>query len=280
MRIDLHTHSRVSDGTSTPTELVHEAAAAGVDVLALTDHDSTAGWAEAAAAVPDAGVGLVRGTEISCTAGGISVHLLSFLHDPDDAALNAVLEASRTSRDGRAQAMVARLAEDVDLTWADVQAQASDGATIGRPHLADALVAKGYVADRAEAFASWLSPAGPYYVRYQAPDAVDAVQLVRAAGGVPVFAHPRASARGRVVDESMIREMAGAGLAALEVHHRDHTAADREYLTALAAELGLLVTGSSDYHGTGKLNRLGEHTTSEAVFEVIAAQGAVEVLTP
>ncbi|UFU05574.1 PHP domain-containing protein [Ruania halotolerans] len=280
MRIDLHTHSRVSDGTSSPAELMHEAASAGVDVVALTDHDSTAGWTEASAAVGAAQVALVRGAEISCTAGGISVHLLSYLHDPEDGPLSAVLDASRASRDGRAQAMVARLAEDLDLTWADVQAQAGDGATIGRPHLADALVAKGYVADRAEAFASLLSPAGKYYVRYGAPAAVDAVRLVRAAGGVPVFAHPRASARGRIVEEPVIREMASAGLAGLEVDHRDHTEADREHLRVLAAELGLFVTGSSDYHGSGKPNRLGEHTSSAEVLQVIEAEGHLEVVYP
>ncbi len=280
VRIDLHTHSRVSDGTSAPADLLAEAATAGLDVVALTDHDTTAGWDEAAAAVPETGVGLLRGAEISCTAGGISVHLLSYLHDPDDAPLATELERSRTSRDGRARAIVDRLSGDFDLTWEDVAAQAADGATLGRPHIADALVAAGVVPDRSAAFTSILAPSSRYYVRYHAPDAVEAVRLVRSAGGVPVFAHPRASARGRIVADAVVREMADAGLAGLEVDHRDHTDADRARLRALAGELGLFVTGASDYHGVGKPNRLGEETSSEAVLEAIEAAGSLEVLLP
>ena len=278
VRIDLHTHSRVSDGTQSPAELVADARRAGLDVLALTDHDTTAGWAEAAAAARAEGVALVRGTEVSCTAGGISVHLLSYLHDPDDPALAEVLAHSRSSRDGRARAMVDRLAEDFDLTWAEVAAQAGPGATIGRPHIADVLVARGYAADRSEAFTTMLAPSGRYYVRYHAPEVTEAVQRVLAAGGVPVFAHPRASSRGRVVSEEVIRELAEAGLAGLEVDHRDHTEADKALLRELAGELGLLITGASDYHGTGKLNRLGEHTTAPHVLAQIVERGRLAVV--
>ncbi|UFU04586.1 PHP domain-containing protein [Ruania suaedae] len=280
MHIDLHAHSRVSDGTSTPTELMVEAAAAGLDVVALTDHDSTAGWDEAAEAVPGTRVALLRGAEISCTAGGISVHLLAYLHDPDHAGLTAELERSRISRDGRARAMVELLAEDYDLSWDDVVAQAGSGATLGRPHIADALVAAGVVPDRTAAFASILAPSSRYYVRYHAPDAVDAVRLVREAGGVPVFAHPRASARGRVVADTVVQQMADAGLAGLEVAHRDHTDDQREQLRRLAGDLGLFVTGSSDYHGVGKPNRLGEETTDREVLETIEEQGRLAVVRP
>ncbi|CAM3365872.1 PHP domain-containing protein [Occultella aeris] len=280
MRIDLHTHSRVSDGTDAPALLMRDAAVAGLDVVALTDHDTTAGWAEAAAEVPATGVALVRGTEISARAGRMSVHLLSYLHDPDDEALAGELQASRGSRDSRARDMVTLLAGDYDLTWADVQAQAQPGTTIGRPHIADALVAKGYLVDRSAAFDRVLSPAGPYYVRYHAPDAVAAVTLVRAAGGVPVFAHPRAVLRGRVVSDDVIRELAEAGLAGLEVHHRDHAPAAVAELLALADELGLFVTGSSDYHGAGKPNRLGENTTTAGVLARIEEQGRLAVIRP
>ena len=278
VRIDLHTHSRVSDGTQSPTELVAAARRAGLDVLAITDHDTTAGWAEAGRAARAEGLALVRGTEVSCTAGGTSVHLLSYLHDPTDEALAEVLAHSRSSRDGRARAMVDRLAEDFDLTWAEVAAQAGPGATIGRPHIADVLVARGYAADRGAAFATMLAPSGPYYVRYHAPEVTEAVQRVLAAGGVPVFAHPRASTRGRVVSEEVIRELAAAGLAGLEVDHRDHTEADKDRLRVLAGELGLLVTGSSDYHGAGKPNLLGEHTTAPEVLEEITERGHLEVV--
>lgn len=280
MRIDLHTHSAVSDGTDSPMELMEAAGAAGLDVVALTDHDTTAGWGEASDAVGSVGVALVRGTEISTRAGAISVHLLSYLHDPDDAGLTAMFERSRSSRETRAQHMVERIGEDLPVTWDDVLAQAGEESTIGRPHIADALVARGHVSDRAAAFASVLHPSGPYYVRYWAAETADAIAAVRAAGGVPVMAHPRASARGRVVSVDVIRGLAEAGLAGLEVDHLDHTPEDRELLRELAAELGLLVTGSSDYHGTGKVNRLGEFTTAVEVLKEIERQGRLPIIRP
>ena len=280
MRIDLHTHSNASDGTDTPAELMRAAARAALDIVALTDHDTTGGWDEAAAQVTETGVGLVRGTEISTEAGGISVHLLSFLHDPTSPALTAIFEQARSSRAGRARAMVERIGQDIDLTWADVAAQTSDGGTIGRPHIADALVARGHVPDRAAAFATILRSGGPYYVRYWAPSTAQAIAAVRAAGGVPVMAHARASTRGRIVSTDVIRDLADAGLAGLEVDHPDHTEQDRQVLGDLAAELGLLVTGSSDYHGAGKPNRLGECTTIPEVLAAIEAQGRMPVLRP
>lgn len=278
VRIDLHTHSSVSDGTDSPTALLAAARDAGLDVVGLTDHDTTAGWPEAAAAAGPMGIALVRGTEISCKADGISVHLLSYLHDPEDPELAAVLAQSRNSRHERAREMVRRLSADTGLTWQDVAAHAHEGATIGRPHIADALVTRGVAADRSEAFETLLAPSGPYYVRYRAPEATAAVELVRKAGGVPVFAHPRAAARGRVVGDDVIREMAAAGLAGLEVAHRDHTKQDRRHLHHLADELDLLSTGSSDYHGRGKPNQLGEHTTHDEVLALIEAQGYLKVL--
>ncbi|WP_402464091.1 PHP domain-containing protein [Isoptericola aurantiacus] len=282
--IDLHTHSRESDGTDTPRQVLEAAAAAGLTAVALTDHDTTAGWADAAAAVARTGVALVRGVEISTRAatpaGGISVHLLAYLHDPEHPALLDELGRTRGDRMDRARRMTALLAQDFPLTWDDVVAQTHDGATVGRPHLADALVAAGVVASRDEAFATMLHPGAPYYVPHYAPDTADAVRAVLAAGGVPVMAHPRAGARGRVVTEATIEELAAAGLAGLEVDHRDHGDADRDRLRELAAELDLLVTGSSDYHGTGKLNRIGEHTTDADVLAEIERRGRLEVLRP
>jgi predicted metal-dependent phosphoesterase TrpH len=278
--IDPHTHSSVSDGTQTPTELLRAAATAGVDVLGLTDHDTTAGWAEAAAAVAGTGVALLRGTEISCSADGISVHLLSYLQDPDDPDLAGELARARTSRTQRARLMVARIAMDHELRWADVEAQLEPGATVGRPHIADALVAKGYVSTRSDAFATILSARGPYYVRYYAPDVLHAVRLVRAAGGVPVMAHPQASLRGRVVGYEVIEAMAEAGLAGIEVDHRDHEDGARRELRALAGRLGLFVTGSSDYHGAGKPNLLAEHTTAPEVLAEIEAAGRLTLVRP
>lgn len=278
MRIDLHTHSSVSDGTETPGELVASAAAAGLDVVALTDHDTTAGWAEASDAARRLGVALVPGTEVSALSRGVSVHLLSYLQDPADPALADVIAQTRDARLHRGRAIVERLSDDLPITWDDVLAQQSPGTVVGRPHIADALVALGVVADRTAAFADLLSARGRYYVPYYAPEAVEAVQAVLASGGVPVFAHPGADGRGRVVPDSAIEELAEAGLAGLEVHHRDHTPEQRARLTALADRLGLLVTGSSDYHGTGKDNVLGEHTTAPEVLAEIERRGRTAVV--
>ena len=266
MRIDLHAHSNVSDGTETPADVMASAARAGLDVVALTDHDSTDGWAEASLAAVQFGVALVPGMEVSCRTGqGISVHLLSYLHDPAHPGLLEEITKAKDARLTRAERMVTLLAEDYPLTWDDVIHHVAPGATLGRPHIADALVAAGVVADRSEAFTSILTSHSRYFVQHYAPDPATAVQLVRAAGGVPVFAHPVASARGRIVEERTYHEMIDAGLAGLEIDHRDNPEEGREFLRRLAARHGLLVTGSSDYHGTGKPNLLGENLTAPEV---------------
>ena len=271
--IDLHTHSTASDGTDPPAGLIAAAAAAGLHTVALTDHDTTAGWAEASAAALEHGVTLVPGAEISCLAGGIGVHMLSYLHDPAHAGLLAELAETRDDRLHRARWMVERISRDYDLTWADVQAEVGPDATVGRPHIADAMVRRGLVRDRDEAFATVLHPRTPYYRPHHAPEAADVVRLIRAAGGVPVMAHPRAGKRGRMVGPGVIAALAASGMAGLEVDHRDHDAADRELLRGIARDLGLLATGSSDYHGTGKVNRIGESTTAPEVLEALVAQG-------
>lgn len=280
MRIDLHTHSNASDGTDTPAQVMADAARAGLDVVALTDHDTTAGWDEAARSAAEVGITLVRGTEISTRSRAISVHMLSYLHDPTDADLAERNEVARTAREQRARTMVELLAHDYPLTWADVVAQTVPGTVIGRPHVADALVAGGFVADRSAAFANVLTADSRYYVPHLAPNTLDVVRTILAAGGVPVFAHPGADQRGRVVPDETIAELAAAGLAGLEVAHRDNSPQQRERLTQLAKELGLFTTGSSDYHGSGKPNRLGENVTAPEVFEEIEARGRLTVLRP
>ena len=269
MRIDLHAHSSASDGTQSPAEVVSAAAEAGLDVVALTDHDTTAGWDEAVAAAEHHGIALVRGIEISCQHKGISIHLLGYLPDPVAPGLLQELERSRESRQTRAQRIVDLLARDLPLHWDDVLEQIDPGATIGRPHIADALVAKGIVPSREVAFADFLYDGSPYYASHYAPDPVRAVRLVGEAGGVAVMAHPFASKRGRVVDDSVIEAMAAAGMAGLEVHHRDHDPEQVRHGLDLAASLDLFVTGSSDYHGAGKANRLGENTTDPIVLQRI-----------
>ena len=280
--IDLHTHSTASDGTDSPARLVEVAALAGITTLAITDHDTTSGWAEAAESAGRFQIGLVRGAEISAiartTGWGTGVHLLAYLHDPTHPDLVAETERTRDDRTSRARRMVALLGEDYPITWDDLLAQTKPGTTIGRPHIADALVAAGVVRDRDEAFATMLRTGTRYYVGHYAPDAVTTVKAVRAAGGVPVFAHPGADARGRVVPDSTIEELAAAGLAGLEVDHRDHTPDTRRRLRDIAESLDLLVTGSSDFHGSGKRNLIGENTTEPEVLEAIVEQGTLEVL--
>lgn len=280
MRIDLHTHSTASDGTQSPEEVVASAHEARLDVMALTDHDTVAGWGEAAGAAARLGVGLVRGVEISCAHRGASVHLLGYLVDPAHAGLAAEFARARESRVTRLEVMVERMAADgIPITYEQVRAQVPSGATEGRPHIADALVAAGVVTDRNEAFERYLANSSRYYVRHYAPDAVAAVRLVVAAGGVAVHAHPFSGTRGFGVGDELVEEMAAAGLAGIEADHRDHTPEARDRARALAARLGLLVTGSSDYHGSGKDNRLGENLTSPQVLaEIESRSSGVPVL--
>lgn len=268
--IDLHTHSLHSDGTETPAQVVRAAAAAGVDVVSLTDHDVVTGWSEAGAAGRETGVVVVPGIEVSCSWQGISVHLLAYLPDPADEELGRELAVSRHNRDTRLQAMVERLAADgYPVSYEEVLEGATADVALGRPHIADALVRKGVFAHRDEAFADVLSSTGRYYVSHAAPDPVRATELVVAAGGVAVLAHPFAAKRGRTVTDEVVADLRDAGLLGLEVDHRDHGRAERSRAAGLAARLGLVATGSSDYHGTGKQNRLAENTTSPAVLRAI-----------
>ncbi|WP_206504168.1 PHP domain-containing protein [Streptomyces chrestomyceticus] len=266
MRIDLHTHSTASDGTDTPAELVRNAAAAGLDVVALTDHDSVGGYAEARDALPE-GLTLVTGAELSCRVGGVSMHMLAYLFDPEEPELARERELVRDDRVPRARGMVAKLRElGVPITWEQVARIAGDGA-VGRPHVAAAMVELGVVETVSDAFTpQWLANDGRAYVDKHELDPFDAVRLVKAAGGVTVFAHPMAVKRGRTVPENVIAELAAAGLDGVEVDHMDHDDAARSRLRGLAADLGLLTTGSSDYHGSRKTVALGEYTTDPEIY--------------
>jgi predicted metal-dependent phosphoesterase TrpH len=248
------------------------ASRAGLDVVALTDHDSVSGWAEAQLAAIDLELRLVPGIEVSCRHRGISIHLLGYWPDPESAALLDMIAATRDARVERAQQIVMRIAEDYPLTWDEVAIHATASDTVGRPHIADALVARGHFATRDDAFAHVLAGNSRYYVPHYAPDVIEAIDTLRGCGGVPVFAHPGADARGRVVPDEVIEEMADAGLAGLEVDHRDHSPEQRDRLAALATRLDLVRTGASDYHGEGKLNRLGENLTAPEAFEALESQ--------
>lgn len=285
-RIDLHAHSDVSDGTDTPAGLVAAAAAAELSVVALTDHDSTNGWDAAAAALPP-GLALVRGAEFSCVVPGpdgtpgIPVHLLGYLFDPAHPAIVAEQTRLRAERVTRLRTMTERIGAagypvDVDTVFSLLP----EGGTAGRPHLARALVGAGAVASVDQAFADLLYTGSPYYVEKTDTPAATAVAMVAAAGGVTVFAHPLARRRGRVVDGTAIAALAAAGLGGVEVDHPDHAPDDRALLRGLAAELDLVSTGSSDYHGTNKTTPIGAETTDPAQLEALLDRvtSAVEVL--
>lgn len=275
MKIDLHAHSSASDGTDTPTELVRAAAAAGLDVVALTDHDGTGGWAEAAAALP-AGLTLVPGVELSAEHDGIPLHVLGYLVDPAYPPLVGEMTEIRNSRLHRARRIVEAIAADGHpVSWERTLARA--GGAVGRPHIASELVEAGLVPTVSDAFTdAWIGARGRYYLAEHKVPALAAVALVRAAGGVAVFAHPLAKKRGEVVDDAAFVALRDAGLAGLEVDHPDHDEAARARLRVLAADLGLLVTGSSDYHGTRKPTPLGAELTSREAYEAIvgAATGS------
>ncbi|MFI1911689.1 PHP domain-containing protein [Nocardia sp. NPDC020380] len=283
MRIDLHTHSTASDGTDTPAELIGKAAAAGLDVVALTDHDTTAGWAEAVEALPP-GLTLVRGMEMSCVGDGddgwpVPVHLLAYLFDPADESFALERERLRAERIVRLRSMAEQMAAD-GLPVDPDRVMASAGPSAGRPHLARALVEAGVVPSVDAAFQDLLAPHGRYYVEKADTPLRRAVEMVASAGGVSVVAHARARKRGRLLALDHIRELAEHGLAGLEVDHIDHSPEDRAVLAGLAGELGLLTTGSSDYHGANKTIRLGEFTTEPTQFEEIVGKATgVPVIT-
>jgi 3',5'-nucleoside bisphosphate phosphatase len=274
VRIDLHSHSTASDGTDPPAEVMRRARAAGLDVIALTDHDTLAGQDEARQALPD-GLTLVTGMELSARLDSHSVHLLSYLPSGASPELAAECQAIRDDRVRRGQAMVERLRDlGVDVTWEQVAALAAGG-SVGRPHIARAMVEAGAIGTPREAFGpDWIGPGGRAYVSRYALDPARAVALVRASGGAAVLAHPGAISRGWRIPDEAIAALAGAGLAGLEVDHPDHDEAERARLRVLAASLGLLATGGSDDHGDLTGYRLGAETTSPAAFEELMALAA------
>lgn len=266
MRIDLHSHSAISDGTDTPRDLVRAALAAGLDVLALTDHDTTAGWDEATSEADDRGLRLICGIEVSTRNEGKGQHLLGYEVDPTDPTLVAMLDAGAASRNDRTPAILAKLADlGYDIDPATVAKHAGDG-VVGKPHIADALVEAGVCTDREDAFNRFLLKGRPAHVERYQPDIIDAIKTICAAGGIPVVAHPW----GRItrMDESRFADLAAAGMRGIEVDHQDHNPADRATLRAIARNLDLAITGSSDYHGTGKVNHdLGCNTTDPDEFD-------------
>ena len=271
--IDIHTHTTCSDGTDRPRDLVNKAIVQGLEVLGISDHDTTSGWEEATQALRGT-LKLALGAEISClTTDGISVHMLGMLFDPNHQEMQTVLEETRDGRLPRMRKMIEKMrAEGMDISIEDVENAMPVGATMGRPHLADALVAKKIVKSRDEAFIDLLHNDSRFYVSHAAPTPVEAIALIRRAGGVAVIAHPFASHRGQILKPDDFADLVAAGLNGIEVDHRDQNPDERAMLRVIARELDLVVTGSSDYHGTGKMNQLAENHTSREQWEKLESQ--------
>ncbi len=290
-KIDLHTHSLKSDGRGSPSQVMQEAKTAGLDIVALTDHDTVAGWEEARTAAAELGLGFVPGIEVTTRSGetgtdGVTrrftTHLLAYFPDPNEPNLKAALDDSVTSRVSRLKTITDRLSEDFDLTWEHVSEVLADGKVAGRPAIADAMIRRGLLETR-DPFFDLVRPGTKYYEPNRGvPNTIDAIKLIRGAGGVPVIAHPMARGNGPKPGEPMPRvgfeAMIAAGLAGFEAHHRDVAPHVSEWLQQLAFEHGSFVTGSSDYHGTGKQNRLGEHLTEVSVLRKIMDQAGVATL--
>ena len=279
---DLHCHTVFSDGTVTPRGMVEQAQQLGLEGLAITDHDTNAGWDQARKAAHDLGMPLLPGTEITAQDGRVSVHMLAYLYDPEDPVISGLFAKTREARLTRTRTMVERISRDYPITWQDVLDQVKEGSktTVGRPHIADALVKAGVYADRSQAFAGVCSSSSPYYLPTPSPTTHQVLAAVNHAGGVLVIAHPGAVSRNPVLlSDQQIAALAREGLGGLEVWHRDNPPEQRRRLLALAQRWGLLVTGGSDWHGQGKPNRMGENSTSDQVVAQIVdrARGSCPV---
>lgn len=273
---DIHCHTVFSDGTETPGTLVEQARLLGLHGVAIADHDTTAGWREARAAARKAGLPLLLGTEITAVDDDVSVHMLAFRYDPANTRISDMFAGTRAARLRRTKRMVERLTEDYPITWDDVLAQVKEGerTTIGRPHIADALVAAGVYRTRSDAFADAVSAASKYYIPTPSPSTHEVIAAVKDAGGVVVVAHAGDPRRNRrLLSDAQLNALIDDGLDGLEVWHRGNPPEQRERLLAIASRHDLLVTGGSDWHGKGKPNALGENLTDDDTVREIMRRG-------
>ncbi|TCD54720.1 PHP domain-containing protein [Alloscardovia theropitheci] len=283
---DLHCHTVFSDGTYSPTELVRIAKKEGLQGIAISDHDTIAGWDEAKKAAIVEDFPVIRGTEITSQHDDknrhVSVHVLSYLYDCEDEHVLNLYAQMRKRRLERAQLMVEKLSQDFPITWESVLEQVHEGdkTTVGRPHIADALVAAGIYENRSLAFAGAISAKSPYYIPVLSPNVADVITALKNAGGVVVLAHSGATSRNRqLLSDNDIEFFAKeCGLDGLEIFHRDNSAEQRARLSTLADRLGLLKTGGSDWHGLGKPNKLGENTTDNETAMEIIHRGRIRLL--
>jgi predicted metal-dependent phosphoesterase TrpH len=256
--IDLHLHTTASDGRLTPGELVDLAAAQGVRVMAVTDHDTTAAVSEVRAYARTRGIEAIPGIEITAVLDGRDVHMLAYFVDITDAAFQQFLASQRASRITRLEAIGARLTElgvPVKLEAALALGRLQSSVSVGRPQAARAMVAAGHVKDMREAFDRWLGTGKPGFVPRVGPPPETVIAIVHAAGGIASMAHP-----GRTQIDDQLARLGEAGLDALEVYHSDHDEAAVTRYAALAAEIGLLVTGGSDFHDPASALRPGSVT--------------------
>ncbi|OZG60496.1 phosphatase [Bifidobacterium lemurum] len=275
---DIHCHTAFSDGTESPATLAAECARLGLHGMAIADHDTTAGWDEAQQAARTHGLRLLRGTEVTAVDGRVSVHMLAYQYDPANRRISDLFADTRAARLARTKRMVELLAEDYPIDWNAVLAQVRQGerTTIGRPHIADALVAAGVYRDRSAAFEDAVSAKSRYYIPTPSPTTHEVVAAVKAAGGVVLVAHAGDTSRNRhLLSDDQIRALVDEGLDGLEVWHRGNPPEQRERLLGLCRRYGLLVTGGSDWHGAGKPNALGENLTDDATVEAIALRGVL-----
>jgi len=278
---DIHCHTVFSDGTETPRTLVEQARKLGLHGVAIADHDTTAGWDEATEASEEIGLPLLLGTEITAVDEDVSVHMLAFQYDPSNEHISSMFANTRAARLRRTKRMVERLSQDFPITWDDVLAQVKEGerTTIGRPHIADALVAAGVYETRSDAFADAVSATSKYYIPTPSPTTHEVLAAVAAAGGVVIIAHPGAVNRNvTLLSDSQIETLIEEGLDGLEVWHRDNPPQQRERLYAIAQAHQLLVTGGSDWHGAGKPNHLGENLTDDETVAEIVRRGAIPLV--
>ena len=276
--IDLHTHTTASDGTDKPFEMLENASKAGLIVVAMTDHDSVEGWREVRSKrdqIP-AGLTIVPGAEVSTrTQLGMSVHIVGLLFDADNAQLAKLLSDTRDDRIPRMEKMIEKLkAAGYQVTMQDVEEVKPLGATLGRPHLADALIKNGIVASRDEAFAELLHNNSQFYVSHWAPSPVEAIKAIAKAGGVSILAHPFAEKRGAVLTFGEVTELAAAGLNGIERNKRDQDEAAHSKIDQLSSEHNLIKVGSSDYHGSARANQLGEEQTPLDLWENLASKAS------
>lgn len=280
-RWDLHCHTRFSDGTYTPTELVKQAKGLGLQGVAITDHDTYAGWHEVAHAAEQYEFPVIRGSEITAYDMHTSVHMLAYLYDPNNEVMIDMFVATREARLKRTRRMVEAIAMDYPITWDSVLAQVGEGekTTVGRPHIADALVHAGVYDNRSQAFDGICSSSSPYYIPTPSPSTHEVIRCVHAAGGVVVVAHAGATARNpELLSDAQIETLIAEGLDGLEIWHRDNFRVQQHRLSRIARDHHLIMTGGSDWHGKGKPNLLGENTAPGNVAAAIVKQGILGLL--